>query len=570
MPPRSERSSATFLQRVVVHFGLSGPAELVSAALLVASQIALLVINVLHRVFDSDEPQHLHVIWGWTRGLVQYRDIFDNHMPLFHIALAPIFGIVGEHATAIYWMRFILLPTFFISAWCTYQISGRLFSRRVGVWSAILLGFYAKYQFHALQFRTDNLWVAFWLLSLLILVTDRLSVRRVFLGGFLLGFCFGVSMKSVLFLVSLVVSAILTIGLASRTEWRRSWTEILKCGPSFFAGTAIIPASIMIFFASKGVWRDFRYGVFQFNLLANRVYQNYVDLRAIIAFPIALCVAWWIIRVSRSRGLGLRRAFVLITCAAYLLFLQTFWKSVTDQDFLPLYPLLFVIISGGVIYLSIALENRRLSFFYAVPLPAFAAAVELSLLVRVTPFWPDKTREHTALLRSVLALTKPSDYVLDCKGETIFRPRPVRFVIEKITEHAIARGLLNDDTPQRCIETGTCVVATIMKERFSATTERFVEQNYLPVTDDLRVAGLILKPGATDPTRAEFQIVIPAWYKLISRDAKVSALVDGTPFDQTRFLAAGRHTFKSTEPIHDIVLLWAQAVDRQFTPFGHL
>ncbi|MFP5248032.1 MAG: hypothetical protein ACLGH0_15160, partial [Thermoanaerobaculia bacterium] len=43
--------------------------------------------------FDSDEQQHLHVAWGWTAGLVQYRDLFDNHAPLFHILMAPLLAL---------------------------------------------------------------------------------------------------------------------------------------------------------------------------------------------------------------------------------------------------------------------------------------------------------------------------------------------------------------------------------------------------------------------------------------------------------------------------------------------
>jgi len=30
---------------------------------------------------------------------VQYRDLFDNHMPLFHLLFAPIFGLIGDRAT---------------------------------------------------------------------------------------------------------------------------------------------------------------------------------------------------------------------------------------------------------------------------------------------------------------------------------------------------------------------------------------------------------------------------------------------------------------------------------------
>jgi len=109
---------------------MSGPAEFIAATALFVLLIALSILNVLRRSFDSDESQHLHVIWGWTRGFVQYRDNFDNHMPLFHIMFAPVAGLIGERPTILYWMRFILLPMYFVAAWCTYQIGIRLFSQR--------------------------------------------------------------------------------------------------------------------------------------------------------------------------------------------------------------------------------------------------------------------------------------------------------------------------------------------------------------------------------------------------------------------------------------------------------
>src|SRR5438128_11408077 len=87
------------------------------------------------------------VIWAWARGFVQYRDVFDNHMPLFQITLAPIFGLIGDRATILYWMRLILLPMYFVGAWCTYRIVESLFSRRAVIWSAILDGLYPLFRF---------------------------------------------------------------------------------------------------------------------------------------------------------------------------------------------------------------------------------------------------------------------------------------------------------------------------------------------------------------------------------------------------------------------------------------
>ncbi|MEA3145055.1 MAG: hypothetical protein QOI53_476 [Verrucomicrobiota bacterium] len=52
--------------------------------------VALLLILLGLRWFyvndqpwNSDEPQHLHVVWAWANGMLPYKDVFDNHSPLF-------------------------------------------------------------------------------------------------------------------------------------------------------------------------------------------------------------------------------------------------------------------------------------------------------------------------------------------------------------------------------------------------------------------------------------------------------------------------------------------------------
>src|SRR5438477_8839 len=134
----------------------------------------------------------------WARGFVQYRDVFDNHMPLFQIMFAPIFGLIGDRATILYWMRFILLPMYFVGAWCSYRIGELLFSRRAGIWAVILAGLYSTYHFTSFEFRTDNLWAPLWLLCVTVLISGAFTVPRALIAGLLLGFCFSVSMKSIL------------------------------------------------------------------------------------------------------------------------------------------------------------------------------------------------------------------------------------------------------------------------------------------------------------------------------------------------------------------------------------
>jgi dolichyl-phosphate-mannose-protein mannosyltransferase len=576
-----QQATPTTLQHVslarrgAAYFEMSGAVEFIAAAVLFALMVVIRVANILHYRFDSDEPQHLHVIWGWARGFVQYRDLFDNHMPLFHLVFAPIFGLIGDRATILYGMRFVLLPLYFIAAWCTYTIGTCLFSRRAGIWAVILAGLYTRYHLISLEFRTDNLSASLWLLCITVLVTGPLTLRRALAAGLLLGLCFGVSMKSILFLLSILVAALLTLLLVGRRNLALSWTHLVQCIVAFLISTATIPATIMIFFAFKGLWRDFRYCVFDFNFLVRGASQNSLAdridlaLTIIIALPIIVYVARRICATDGA-GLAFRRVFVLMVCASYFLAFKTFWPVRSHDDDPPFYPLVAMLCSGALLAASTKLISFKWNagqILRRVPVPAFLAVGEILVLIATQPIWKDKTQRETDLLRNVLTLLKPGDYVLDCKGETVFRQRSVRAVYETITKSAIQRGLVVDNAPQKCVETHTCVVATTLIRTFPRDTSRFVRRNYLRVTKNLRIAGKELKPSATNPRRCEFEVTIPASYEIISPRENVWGTLDGMPYNGARFLAAGPHTFESASPSSGLVLLWAQAVSRHFTPF---
>ena len=199
------------------------------------------------------------------------------------------------------------------------------------------------------------------------------------------------------------------------------------------------------------------------------------------------------------------------------------------------------------------------------PLPAIAVLAEIGVLFAGQPIWKDRTVNEINLIRGVLTLTEPNDYVLDCKGETIFRRRCFRPLLERITRKAIKRGIIADDAPQRCVETRTCVVATFF-DRYSDSTREFIERAYLPVTKYLRVAGAVLKSSPGDSHRFQFEVTIPATYKIISRAGEEVGLLDGAPYSSGRFLSEGPHIFESTASSNELVLLCAQAVDRHFRP----
>src|SRR5438876_9991664 len=107
---------------------------------------ALTAVSIVFRAlafffyrFDSDEPQHLHVTWGWTAGLLQYRDIFDNHAPLFHMLTAPLLALIGERPTVLFYMRVPMLVLWAVMLASIFVIARRLYDTRVAAWSTLLL-----------------------------------------------------------------------------------------------------------------------------------------------------------------------------------------------------------------------------------------------------------------------------------------------------------------------------------------------------------------------------------------------------------------------------------------------
>ncbi len=166
---------------------MSSVVEFWTAVALFVVMIVFRMVTVTHYKFTTDESQHLHVVWGWARGFRQYRDLADNHMPLFQLLCAPIYALIGDCGTVLYWMRFVLEPLYFVACWCIYRIGSLLFSRRVGVWAVILARFYPDYLYCSVEYRADNLWAPLWLLGIVVLLEGAMTLRRALVAGLLIG-----------------------------------------------------------------------------------------------------------------------------------------------------------------------------------------------------------------------------------------------------------------------------------------------------------------------------------------------------------------------------------------------
>jgi len=544
--------------------GLRSRGELGTVVFFFVGEVMAKIWTIFFYRFDSDEPQHLHVIWAWTHGLVQYRDVFDNRMPLSQIMCAPILGLLGEHAEVLYGMRFLMVPLYFLSAWGIFRIGRIAFSARVGTWSVVASGAIWNYALCTTEFRSDDLWMLFWLMSVLVLLRGALSWRGAMVAGLLLGLAFAVSMKSTLLLLTICLAFVATLFVFVPGE--RVMERLRKANIfSFIACTAVPPFLIAIFFAAKGVWPEFRYCVFEHNV-AGAAWPRGAALHLLllpVGLPLVMWFTWRTVHGSVS-PIGLfRRAFLVNVCGIYLVLLLALWHHITRQDYLPFCPLA-AIVAVAVLFGWQKRRNTQRSFGSSTgsfSLPATALVIVFIFLLIHLPL-RNRAIDEIALVRNVLTLTTPDDRVFDSKAETIFRHRCIYEVFERLTNRRRQSHLIADDVPERCIATRTCLA--VLGQGLTDKDVQFLKSNYLPVEGNLLVAGKYLVPNTAD--LIQFTVEIPADYEVVTREGTVAGLLDGTPYKGGRFLDHGIHTFRPVSGGQKRAIIWARAAQHHFTP----
>ncbi len=541
-----------------------------ASATLVASWgviVALRVVYMRGFRFDTDEPQHLHVVWAWVRGLVQYRDVFDNHAPLFHMLFAPVAAAVGERPEILFAMRVAMLPLSAATLWSTYALGRATFGRAVGAWASAFAALVPNFFLTQVEFRADALWTTMWLLSLLVLLSGTLTRRRACVFGLLLGATACTSLKTVLFVLALA-SAIAVVLLTGR-RWRLARVRTL--GLSACLGFVMVPALVMLFFARCGALRAMLDATILHNVLGGvslRPPPRFRALGFVAGIPVWWWAGTWAERSTTNPGLAVRRRVFVLTAGAYILLLEGLWPIATRQDVEPWTPLAAIVATaaGFAVLGGIERRWRRLArFASATPVVGGAIVlVQIVVLLLIEPPWAFRTRVDPAMLADVLRLTRASDTIMDLKGETVFRDRPFYYVLEIVTLERIQNGSIADTIPEQLIAHDTCV-AVPDDVRFPDRARKFLLANYISV-GRLRVAGQLLARGSPRRQTARFDVRIPAPYAIVSGGRPVVAWLDGRRYTGPRFLAAGGHRLRVAPGPEPVVLVWAPALARGFAP----
>ena len=542
--------------------------------------LLLLAFKIVYAHFfriDSDEPQHLHTVWAWTQGLLPYRDIFDNHAPLFQWLCVPLFRSLGERADILIPMRLAMIPIFTLCLFATYKIGAALFSKRTGLWAAVFAGLLPRFFFTSTEYRTDDLWAAFWLLSLAVFSGGALTRRRSFVVGLLIGATFATSLKTSLLFVMFLTGAAAALGFKWWMGEKMRWRFWCECVAVFAVGALLLPGAFVLFFWSRGALHPLYYCTITHNIVPHAKRWVTGPSRAWLfpaLLPVFLLAAFALFRFPASPLVRGRRVVLFLSASFYMLGMYCFWPLLEREHYLPFCPLLCVMLAPLVTALPEKLAGRLPMLRWAQPiwrlgLPAAAAIFMLHWLLRTESPFRDQAQREFDMLAEVLLLTQPGDYVMDAKAGAIFRPRPYFYALETLTNTRINDGTIKYDLPARLIATHTTVVWI---DDAKVHPEPFLGRNYLPVGTGtehppVRVLGRVLAPEASDPALFEIDVQVPETYTILRGEKKAEGTLDGTPFDAPRRIERGRHEFRCADASAEkLTLVLARAVRLGFHP----
>jgi hypothetical protein len=518
---------------------------------------------------DSDETQHLHVVWSWTQHQLPYRDVFDNHSPFFQFLCAPFFALCGERADIVILMRILTVPLYCGTLWLAYRIARRLWPHPAAMFATICAGAFPIFFVKSSEFRPDDLWAPLFLLSILAFMTRPFRNREAFFGGLALGACFITTMKTSALAISLGVSALLLLAYECVRAQEVSWRSVWQRTAVLLVGCSLPPAAVVLFFAAHHALPALYYGTIAHNLTPTLFRPQYANRFGVMAPMFALALLGGACAWSRATEPQRRSILMLVTtCTVYLALIMFVWPLVEPHDILPVAPiaLLFLIPLSRSFFDAVGDARAELwqQFFF----PAVTLVEMATLLLAYSPL-RGEIAAKISFIHDVLRLTGTTDFVMDAKGESIFRRRPFFYALEGITLRRIELGLVPDDIPARLIETRTPVATTLRMPWYACD---FIEQNYVPVAFRLRVLGqnLGLRPNESAPFSCKIDIVIPNRYTIVAEHGAAGATVDDVPLRGSRYLDAGSHDIVVNAGHGQIDLIWADAAEKNFSPFAPL
>jgi hypothetical protein len=527
----------------------SRPASTFIPLAVIGLLLAVRCVAVFQLQADSDETQHLHMVYGWLNGELPYRDRFDNHTPLLYLIFLPLAALAGETPQIVLLARIAEFPISLGMLILIYLIGRRFADREVALWTLATTLAWGDWSLKSVEFRPDVLWSCCWFLAIWILVRKpgQLSIRRFLLAGVILGMALCVSIKTTFLVPALILGW--TGAWLLCADLRRALPVKLAAGCVLAAGAGflIVPTALFGWLISKGTSIEtLKFCLFQ----ANRA--DFETGKILMSLALGAIVLWlgWRMRCRSIPGIAVA---IFLSAAIYTVALIGFSPELRKQTLLPVYPV-FILFAWQ--YGADFLRRRRPKAVALAGLAVCSAAV-IHLVIEGR-LWEDGLRDQRELLKDTLKLTRRGDFLMDRKGETIFRRRPVYLVYQHATVRAIEEGRLSDPDPAMLTRTGTAVT---IGESMGLTDQmrKFIRKNYVPAGDGrLCVAGrslLFYQEGGRLAARAP--VMISGDY-VVLRGNKV--------VQQTRVQQPGWHDVDLGGESGPATLFWKPAWDAGFRP----
>ena len=158
-----------------------------------AAILALILISLILRIpililrcFCPDEFQHLHAARSIVHGMVPYRDFFEHHTPFLYYLLAPVYAIVGDSISMLFYSRGIMLLFTCGIIYLVYKLGKMVYGADTGWIGALFVAYNLMFMDKTIETRPDLPGMVFWLLTLIFLIQGmKLKERRYYLltGG---------------------------------------------------------------------------------------------------------------------------------------------------------------------------------------------------------------------------------------------------------------------------------------------------------------------------------------------------------------------------------------------------
>ncbi|MGA3170430.1 MAG: hypothetical protein ABSE62_05400, partial [Chthoniobacteraceae bacterium] len=335
-------------------------------------------------------------------------------------------------------------------------------------------------------------------------------------------------------------------------------------------GMVIPPAAMALYFARQGAFWIMYYCVIQHNLVPGLKRWGNIHLDQWyfpLSIPLMAAYCWLIFRQTKDTRLAIRRALILLTPWIYVFLLLSYWPDITREDDLPYVPLtpLSVIplleLAGAL--LKSGQWRRR---FWTYGLPIFGLC-NLAFTCHFHNLRNNDLQTTTRDIGDVLELTGPGDYVMDDKGDFVYRRRAYYWVLEPITKARVRMGLIRDNIPRDMIGKGV-KLSSLVLGRPGSLAEQFIIGNYMPFDPRTRYLGVLGKVIGRGPAEGTytFEVAIPQTYAVVAEKGQLAGEMDGRPYTGAVWLKEGRHEFQRTAGEGRVAIFLNDAYAKGYSP----